>query len=256
MSNTNTFESEDVVSVYAKETGLQAAESTIINQLRDKLSNMKVLDIGIGAGRTTAYLADYTKDYVGIDNSKNMIEFCKKRFEGFQANLSFKVCDVRSMDIFEENTFDFLLFSYNGIDYMSYGNRAKALKEIHRVSKPGGVFCFSTHNFRYIDHLKQFTICKNPLRFMRLIVRYMHLQYIVWQRNSNKDIEHAIIRDGGDDFRLKTCYIEPIEQKKKLKDIGFKNIRIFSEKTGNELNDTSNIDGMKDDRWFYYECNA
>lgn len=256
MSNKSIYESGDIVSVYAKETGLQPAEETIINQLRDKLSNMKVLDIGIGAGRTTACLADYVKDYVGIDNSENMVKFCEKRFDGFQANLSFKVCDVRSMDIFEDNFFDFVLFSYNGIDCIPYGDRATALQEIQRVSKPGGFFCFSTHNFRYIDHLKRFTIGKNPLRFIRLIVRYLHSQYIVWQRNRNKGIKHAIIRDGGDDFRLKTCYVEPLEQIKKLEGIGFQNIRIFSEKTGNELEDISNIDGMKDDRWLYYVCNA
>lgn len=253
MSNKSTYESTDIVSAYAKETGLQPAEETIINQLRDKLSNMRVLDIGIGTGRTTTCLADYTKDYIGIDNSENMIKFCEKRFEGFQTNLSLNVCDVRSMDIFEDNFFDFVLFSYNGIDYMPYGDRTRALKEIHRVSKPGGFFCFSTHNFRHIDHLKRFTIGRNPLR---LIVRYLHAQYIVWQRNSNTGIMHAIIRDGGENFRLKTCYVEPLEQIKKLKEIGFKNIRIFSEKTGNELGDISNIDGTKDDRWIYYTCNT
>ncbi len=256
MSNKSIYESEDIVSVYANETGLQPAEETIINQLRDKLSNMRVLDIGIGAGRTTACLAGYTKDYVGIDNSEKMIKFCKKRFEVSQANLSFKVCDVRSMDIFEDNVFDFILFSYNGIDCMPYRDRAKALQEIQRVSKPGGILCFSTHNFRYIDHLKRFAIGKNPLRLMRLIVRYMYSKYIVWQRDSDKGIKHAIIRDGGDDFRLKTCYIEPLEQIKKLEGIGFQNIRIFSEVTGNELENISNIDGTKDDRWIYYVCNA
>lgn len=256
MSNKSVYESEDIVSVYANETGLQLAEETIINQLRGKLSNMKVLDIGIGTGRTTACLVDYAKDYVGIDYSENMIKFCEKRFESFHANLSFKVCDVRSMDIFEDNIFDFVLFSYNGIDYIPYRDRAKALKEIQRVCKPGGFFSFSTHNFSYVDHLMRFTICKNPLRFMRLIVRYMHSQYIVWQRNSNKGVKYAIIRDGGEDFRLKTCYVDPLEQVKKLEGIGFQNIRIFSEKTGNELEDISNIDGMKDDRWLYYVCNA
>ncbi len=141
MPNKSVYESEDVVSVYANDADLQPAEETIIKQIGDKLSNMKVLDIGIGAGRTTACLADYTKDYIGIDNSENMIKFCEKRFESFQTNLSFNICDVRSMDIFEDNFFDFILFSYNGIDCMPYGDRAKALREIQRVSKPGKIFC-------------------------------------------------------------------------------------------------------------------
>lgn len=46
-------------------------------------------------------------------------------------NISFKVCDVRSIDMFEDNPYDFRLFSFNDLDYIDHKGRMKALKEIN-----------------------------------------------------------------------------------------------------------------------------
>uniref|UniRef100_UPI00146F81A2 class I SAM-dependent methyltransferase n=1 Tax=Kuenenia stuttgartiensis TaxID=174633 RepID=UPI00146F81A2 len=65
------------------------------------------------------------------------------------ANTTFLHHDVRNMKIFEDDTFDFVLFSYNGLDSMGNNNRLKTLKEIHRILKKDGVFVFSSHNRNY-----------------------------------------------------------------------------------------------------------
>jgi ubiquinone/menaquinone biosynthesis C-methylase UbiE len=77
----------------------------------------------------------------GIDYSEEMIDACKKRFSDYSSHISFKVCYVRSMKMFDENTFDFILFSFNGIDLISHNERLKAFDEIKRIGKPGSCFC-------------------------------------------------------------------------------------------------------------------
>lgn len=103
---------------------------------------MKMLDIGVGAGRTTHYFAHLTKEYVGIDYSENMIKVCREKFQNYPKKISFEVCDARSLKFFEDSYLDFVLFSYNGLDYMNHEDRLRVLREIRRATKEGGTFVF------------------------------------------------------------------------------------------------------------------
>ena len=75
-------------------------------------NNLKVLDLGVGAGRTTKFLMDLADEYVGIDYSQGMINACKK---GKLSKLKFFVADAQNLNFLDSNYFDFILFSYNGI---------------------------------------------------------------------------------------------------------------------------------------------
>ena len=142
VSNRDTYESEDVVKTYARHFYLKKPEETILNNLRSGLPNMRMLDIGIGAGRTTHYFAHLTKEYVGIDYSENMIKMCRGKFPNHPKKISFEVCDARSLKFFEDRYFDFVLFSLNGLDYSNHEDRLRALREIRRSTKKGGVLLF------------------------------------------------------------------------------------------------------------------
>ena len=52
------YESKDDVDYYINELELQAPESEIIEELRNELHSLKMLDIGVGAGRTISILQD------------------------------------------------------------------------------------------------------------------------------------------------------------------------------------------------------
>src|SRR5678815_4232288 len=41
---------------------------------------MKILDVGVGGGRTTRYLAALASHYVGIDYAPAMISACREKF--------------------------------------------------------------------------------------------------------------------------------------------------------------------------------
>ena len=86
------------------------------------------MDLGVGGGRTTAFLLQLSKDYVGIDFSNEMIERCRARFPATQ----FEVRDAQDLSGFEDQSFDFILFSCTGIDLVNHDQRLRILKEVRR----------------------------------------------------------------------------------------------------------------------------
>jgi ubiquinone/menaquinone biosynthesis C-methylase UbiE len=258
MPNKDTYERNDVVKSYSKKTNLQLPEKTILSFIGDNLSEMKMLDIGIGGGRTTLHFAKLVKEYVGIDYSEKMVNTSKKLYYKYSKNISFKVCDARSMKMFKKNTFDFILFSFNGIDYVSHNDRLKILREINRVGKPGGYFCFSTHNIQASDRIFKFAhqLNKHPKILFKNIIKWLLICFIKNKYSNIKKIkysQYAIFNDGAHKFKLQTYYIKPIEQIKQLINNNFSNIQIFSLNSGNEIKNEIELNNTYD-AWLYYLC--
>lgn len=254
MTNKSTYEAKDVVKHYASLDYLQKPEQTILDHLAPNLKHMKMLDIGVGAGRTTLHFARLAEEYVGIDYSENMIRACEKRFDTYK-NASFKVCDVRFMKGFSDNYFDFILFSYNGIDSVSHEDRLMALQEIKRVIKKAGFFCFSSHNLGFIANLR--TI--RARTFVGMLFNIFVKNPLLTLSNENfdhlKNRKYAIIRDRTHWFRLKTYYIKPTEQIRQVADLGFTNTRAYS-LNGKEIEDPTRLEDNVTDNWVYYLCNG
>ena len=79
----------------------------------DKFIQQKdcILDLGVGGGRTTAFLSNKGGKYIGIDFSQPMIDVCCKKFPG----LEFYCEDASDLRRFDDGTFDVVVFSFNGI---------------------------------------------------------------------------------------------------------------------------------------------
>jgi len=112
---------------------------------------LRILDIGVGGGRTTPWLSSRASHYVGVDYAPEMVEACRRRFDG----LDFRVMDAADLSAFADRSFDVVVFSFNGIGHL-YPDAARraCLREIHRVLAEDGVFLFSVHNARtLLPHL-------------------------------------------------------------------------------------------------------
>jgi ubiquinone/menaquinone biosynthesis C-methylase UbiE len=97
----------------------------------------RVLDVGCGSGwasRIFAAQADQGS-VIGIDISDEMIRVARESSQAFP-NLEFKLASAESLP-FENEAFTHA-FSMESLYY--YADMIKALREIHRVLKPGGTF--------------------------------------------------------------------------------------------------------------------
>jgi SAM-dependent methyltransferase len=106
-----------------------------------------VLDLACGAGRTTVRLYEMGYKVKGVDLSDVLINAAVKRFPYIPFVLG-SYCDINEND----NSFDTILISYNGLDYAyPEQERMKAIAECARILRKGGHLIFSTHNLRYFS---------------------------------------------------------------------------------------------------------
>ncbi|MFH1641626.1 MAG: methyltransferase domain-containing protein [Nanoarchaeota archaeon] len=113
-----------------------------------EINNKKILEIGCGKGGGASYIARYMKPkiVVGMDKSKNQIEFNKKYY--LEGNLRFKHGDALKIPISNES-FDILV---NVESSHCYANFDKFLKEVKRVLRTKGYFLFA--DFRKKELIK------------------------------------------------------------------------------------------------------
>lgn len=255
MSNQIAYEVAEIVQSYSTLDYLQKPEQTIFNLLKEDLHRMKMLDIGVGGGRTTVHFAPLVEEYVGVDYAENMIKACETRFAHRTNNIHFQVADVRFLHGFEDGYFDFILFSYNGLDSISHEDRLKSLAEIKRVGAKGGIFVFSTHNLQNLSDIYRVIFFSNPLKLAYQIMSFFIMLFFNGLPGKYKNKPYAILRDRVHRFRLNNYFIKPAVQIDQLQALGFSNIRLFSELTGEELDAYNEKElNQNKDPWIYYMC--
>jgi SAM-dependent methyltransferase len=256
--NRKTFERYLSLRAYRKSHKLQPAEAFIFGQFRGELSGRRILDIGVGAGRTVPYLLDLSADYIGIDYSPRMVAECRKKFPEVQ----FEVCDARDMSRFSNGSFGFVFFSFNGIDYVEHEDRLRTLAEVRRVLSPEGLYAFSTHNRAYQLRgpwsLLHSPLAVNPiaapLGFARRVVTY-HLGILNYYRNKRLERyedEYALTNDGAHEFGLLTYYTHVDHQVLQLQHAGFSDIRVVG--LDGHWRDPTRREPCAGDAWLYYVC--
>ena len=245
--NKKKYESKSVVSSYIN-MRLQNPEVMIIVKYREFIYGKHVLDIGCGSGRTTAILKNLSSGYVGLDYSLEMVELCRRRFEG----VHFIHGDVRGMSEFKDEEFDCVMFSFNGIDSISHDDRTKGLREIHRVLKKDGLFVFSSHNrnHRYAISHPKMEFSRTPCKLAGDFIKFLKSTR---NRLRNKDHQvfneqYAIINDIAHNYAMLTYYINKAYQVSQLNEMGFNTNEMY-DTVGNVLNLDSDD---KDSAWIYY----
>jgi SAM-dependent methyltransferase len=143
--NVAAFNRTDVVSDYRGMEALTSAEELLFD--RYLRPGMDVLDLGVGTGRTAPALRGLGGRYVGLDVADEMVRAAREAHPG----ADFRTADASDLSDFPEASFDAVVFSYNGIDYLHpEPARHRCISECRRVLRPGGVFIFSSHNARML----------------------------------------------------------------------------------------------------------
>jgi SAM-dependent methyltransferase len=95
---------------------------------------LKVLEIGCGLGTDGAQFAAAGADYTGVDLTEAAVALARRRFELFDLPGNFQTADAENLD-FADDSFD-LVYSHGVLHHTP--ETAKAIRQIHRVLRPGG----------------------------------------------------------------------------------------------------------------------
>jgi SAM-dependent methyltransferase len=239
---------DEYVDAYRNYT-LAKSERKILALLKDRWHKVKMLDIGVGTGRTSYTFASIVNDYIGIDYSKKMIERCKDII-GENEAVRFDFQCATDLSKYYDRKFDFVLFSMNGICSVGHNERVKIISEVYNVMEDDGLFFFSTHSlhafpchFPFHIRLPKFSK-KQPFHWLyqsiKLYTRRNRINKIY--RNVNKkeicNKPWAILTTGDHDFKMQIYYIKPDYQVKQLKEAGFEVVAVYDE-NGEERNPLS-----------------
>lgn len=217
-----------VVDDYAGSDALTESEHVAIASIADTVRGKRILDIGVGGGRTTLPLLALSQDYVGVDYVEAMIEYCRQRFPGVR----FEHADARSMPQFADGSFDLIVFSLNGLSMVNHDGRLAILREVRRLLSSDGVFVFSTYNsespaLRRGFVMPDFRATLHPVRYAVRALRFLgnfvasHFNRWRYRRHEVHTDDYAIINDRCHNYRTLLYYIAPASQRRQLEAAGF-----------------------------------
>lgn len=244
------YEDPDVADEYRSTDFLLPPEVNLFMKYRDRIWNARTLDLGCGGGRTVHYLRSYTNALIGADYSSAMVQRCQRRFPDVEC----LEADARNLDDFDDGSFDFVLFSWNGIDSVTHEDRVRVLRAVHRVLAPAGLFIFSSHNesAEGMGRPPKLSLSLNPKRAVRQLY-----EYAMSRRNYRKNQslqyfgeDYSILIDPAYQCRSIAYCIRRDSQRAQLKACGFDLLDTAA--TDGRLLDDSESDS--DSAWLYYAC--
>ena len=107
---------------------------------KDYLYNRNILDIGCGEGYGSYYLAGFTKNIMGIDYDKAVIDYAKTKYQ--KNNLQFYVMDIKNIGSLKEKFSGICSFQF--IEHIL--DTKSLLSNIRNLLDADGIFICSTPN--------------------------------------------------------------------------------------------------------------
>ena len=215
--------------------GLSSQEQASLESVIDEVRGRRILDLGVGAGRTVKPLLDVSTQYVGVDYVQEMVDHCRHE----HPSTRFERADARSLSTFGNGSFDLVFFSCNGICMVDHAGRLAILAEVLRVLSPGGIFIFSTCNrlsaaSDSLFEFPQFEFALNPARFAVRTARFglqtcrSVINRLRYRKHEITTNEYAIRNDIYHDYGTMLYFIDSQAQVDQLIAAGFTNdVRVF-----------------------------
>jgi SAM-dependent methyltransferase len=231
--NRRVYHQAGVEKVY-QSRNLQRIEAIALLRHQPLFAGKDVLDVGVGTGRTTAYLQPLCARYEGIDYSPVMVQHMQSAWPA----ISVRLADMRELVDFADATFDFVFAPNNVLDAVGHEDRLRALGEFRRVLRPGGTLIFASHNRAYRRALggPRLAFSRNPVRQCLLLAEFLrqwgnHLRVKSLRAQTQ---EYALLNDSGHDYACLHYYIGQSGQRRQLAGVGFAVTEVLDE-DGNPL---------------------
>jgi ubiquinone/menaquinone biosynthesis C-methylase UbiE len=254
--NQRTWNSRDASRAFSRaESWIDPGEKAAFTLIADECRNQPILDIGIGPGRTVPLMMQISENYTGIDYTAKLLDLARERYP----NVDLHHMDARNMSALPSNHYALTAFSCNGIDCVTYDDRVVILKEMIRVTRPGGLLFFSSHNRdgpgfheSLADLMPRFT--PNPLRYgwrafrtarVLPLATYNYLRHV--PLHSNLD-GYSIKTAAAHYFGILIIYTTLNEQRRQLASLGLELEAVFGSGDGKPVAD----DAQMSDAWWLH----
>ncbi|MBK9082671.1 MAG: class I SAM-dependent methyltransferase [Rhizobiales bacterium] len=247
--NAAMFNLPSVADWYLGET-TTGAEQRLLVASREDFSGRRVLDLGVGTGRTTGYILPYAADYLGIDLAPEMLARARRAFPA--ANLV--EMDMRDLGRLPEASRDYALGSYGALDVFDEPERQAVILSIRRLLAPGGVFVFSAHNrdSRHAGGRPSLPLSANPVRLLR-DARQFAIGSVNFRRMApfeKREADYAMLRDVAHQWRGVFYYVSPAAQTRQLAGLGFAAVTVI----GEDGRDVAPGEPTREDGLLHYRC--
>jgi 2-polyprenyl-6-hydroxyphenyl methylase / 3-demethylubiquinone-9 3-methyltransferase len=130
------------------------------DQILSHWSGLTVLDVGCGGGFTCEFLAQRSAQVWGIDPSAACIEAAQRHSAQVNLPIDYRVGVAEALPYLDDH-FEVVVC----VDVLEHvANPQRAIAEMGRVLKPGGLFCFDTINRTGRSRLIMIWLLENLLR--------------------------------------------------------------------------------------------
>ncbi len=123
----------------------------------------KILDLGCGNGRMAGIFKELKVDYLGLDNSEELLKIARERFEA-KPNFKFEFGDLSDLNL-ENNKYDLILLFASLHHIPSKELRERVIRQAYASLKPGGRVIMSnwnlwqmTDNYKYWKQLLNYRL--------------------------------------------------------------------------------------------------
>jgi SAM-dependent methyltransferase len=121
-----------------------------LNQFKKEKSSGRVLDIGCGEGRHTAFFAEQGYEAIGLDYQSLALERARRLTGNVKPHLHFVLGDVFHLPFAPED-FDVIL-DYGCLHHVRKRDTGAYLESVVPLLKPGGYFLLSCFSMRFKHH--------------------------------------------------------------------------------------------------------
>ena len=167
---------------------------------REWSSFERVLDFGCGCGRTLVWLRDRGPELFGCDLHEPCIDWCREKldFGTFCTN------EARPPFDFPDGSFD-LVYAISVFTHLDEQDQFDWLRELQRVTRPGGVLLLSVHGRPTWGGLEPDEV--RELERRGILVKEAHALWGVFARYFNTCHDEGYVRERWDEFFEVRAYL-------------------------------------------------
>jgi SAM-dependent methyltransferase len=213
---------------YAAEP-LSAAEAVTLIRQRQAFAGKRVLDIGVGSGRTTRYILPLASSYMGVDLSPAMLARC--RLDWPRAEIV--ELDIRDLANLSPRRFDFIVASNAIFDVLTHETRLEALADCAALLAPQGLLYFSGHNRNYVKAglppAPDFS--GSPMRWPINLARFLpdSFNHIRMKKYEHHETDYALLNDVAHGWQGVFYYTDRATQTRQIESVDLALVEVLGD---------------------------